>query len=668
VGQGILGRRRIRGYIISLSLLMAVLAFQNCSGGFKALDSSSNLTDAGELGDQTPPTAPQNPIALSNSPNAVVVTWESATDDTAIAGYRIYQNGSLTGTVASSANQYAVNGLSASTTYSFYIVAFDAAGNISSPSSLVTATTTTIILIPPGIRTANVNVQEGAAAVVMIERTGTGSPALNLNWVITSALSPAGDVTALSGSLIFPASSPSISFSIQTVDDNVVEGTEQLIVTITEAVSAVPVLTMTLTIIDNEPTTIADLKPGEWYEVPNSKIAAVAPSPLPPGSLAAVVSAWSGGAYDTKRDRYIVTGGGHGDYSGNELYIFDLKTLQWSRPWGPSALTDIPPCPDLPIWSLPTNSASRLGSQYKVEGAIVEGPVAADGFKWWRVDFDSGVDGWAMEHYLERITITPAPSGLKFAIGDRILPITAGREEYLDGTPASRHSYNGLDYLPNIDRLFVNGGSLWGGSGGMGVAAWLFDFVALKWTRTSDSQFNTIPYAAYDPVTKSVFTHRYARFYEHDVVADTWVVRGSYGPGISGNFTSVIDPITRKFILIGSGVFAWYDMTQAGNWELTFVPTTGDTAPNSGNSPGLAYDPTTQRVIAWIGGTDVYSLNTTTRVWKKLPAAASNMADPGLPTHTGTNGRFRYIPSKNLFIVVNSVTSNVFLYKLAPNP
>lgn len=81
---------------------------------------------------------------------------------------------------------------------------------------------------------------------------------------------------------------------------------------------------------------LEDLKPGEWYEVPDSRLDAVKPDPVPPGYVAAVMDAWSGAAFDGKRRRLVVWGGGHGDYSGNELYAFDMKTLKWSRVSEPS--------------------------------------------------------------------------------------------------------------------------------------------------------------------------------------------------------------------------------------------------------------------------------------------------------------------------------------------
>jgi hypothetical protein len=83
----------------------------------------------------------------------------------------------------------------------------------------------------------------------------------------------------------------------------------------------------------------ADLKPGEWYEVPNSKLVSVAPNPAPEGSVTAVMEAWSGGAYDSKRDQLLIWGGGHGDYAGNEVYGFSISTLKWTRLTNPSANT-----------------------------------------------------------------------------------------------------------------------------------------------------------------------------------------------------------------------------------------------------------------------------------------------------------------------------------------
>lgn len=82
---------------------------------------------------------------------------------------------------------------------------------------------------------------------------------------------------------------------------------------------------------------IDDLQPGHWLEVPSSHLDALDPCPSSDCSWSAVegvdavMNDWSGGAFDTFRDRLIVWGGGHGGYAGNEIYVFSLSTLSWER-------------------------------------------------------------------------------------------------------------------------------------------------------------------------------------------------------------------------------------------------------------------------------------------------------------------------------------------------
>lgn len=78
---------------------------------------------------------------------------------------------------------------------------------------------------------------------------------------------------------------------------------------------------------------IDTLQPGCWYEVPDTKLQSVFPEPPPSGATGprSVMDAWSGGAYDLARDRLLIWGGGHTDYAGNEIYAFDIDTLDWLR-------------------------------------------------------------------------------------------------------------------------------------------------------------------------------------------------------------------------------------------------------------------------------------------------------------------------------------------------
>ena len=78
--------------------------------------------------------------------------------------------------------------------------------------------------------------------------------------------------------------------------------------------------------------------------------------------------------------------------------------------------------------------------------------------------------------------------------------------------------------------------------------------------------------------------------------------------------------------------------------------------------PGLAYHTPSGKLVAWAGGPDVYVLDLATMAWTRVPGVGS--VNPGPAASRGTFGRFRYIESRDLFIVVNDVDLDVFVYRL----
>ncbi|MNN47479.1 Amylopullulanase precursor [compost metagenome] len=71
--------------------------------------------------------------------SSVDLSWSASTDNTGVAGYDVFVNGDKVGT--STGTNYTVGDLTAGTNYTFSVVAFDAAGNISVSSNTVSATT-----------------------------------------------------------------------------------------------------------------------------------------------------------------------------------------------------------------------------------------------------------------------------------------------------------------------------------------------------------------------------------------------------------------------------------------------------------------------------------------------------------------------------------------------
>ena len=89
-----------------------------------------------EFVDATPPTPPSNLTASAIAAGQMSLSWTGSTDNIGVTGYKVYRNDVLIQTVTS--NSYLDTGLDPNTSYSYYVKATDAAGNLSGPSNTVT--------------------------------------------------------------------------------------------------------------------------------------------------------------------------------------------------------------------------------------------------------------------------------------------------------------------------------------------------------------------------------------------------------------------------------------------------------------------------------------------------------------------------------------------------
>jgi endonuclease I len=88
--------------------------------------------------DTQAPTAPTNLVAATTT-TSITLNWSASTDNVAVSGYNVYMNNTLKTTVTTLTTT--ISGLTASTAYSFYVNAKDAAGNTSASSNTISATT-----------------------------------------------------------------------------------------------------------------------------------------------------------------------------------------------------------------------------------------------------------------------------------------------------------------------------------------------------------------------------------------------------------------------------------------------------------------------------------------------------------------------------------------------
>jgi len=92
------------------------------------------------LKDTTPPTKPASLTAHAVSASQINLVWSASTDTVGVTGYFVYRNATQVGNVSSSLS-YQDTGLNPSTTYTYTVAAYDAAGNISIQSPKASTTT-----------------------------------------------------------------------------------------------------------------------------------------------------------------------------------------------------------------------------------------------------------------------------------------------------------------------------------------------------------------------------------------------------------------------------------------------------------------------------------------------------------------------------------------------
>lgn len=91
--------------------------------------------------DPQAPTSPTNLAALNIGQTSFLLTWTASTDNIGVTGYDVYRGGVKINTSLVTGTAYNATGLTANTLYSFYVIARDAAGNSSSPSTTLPVST-----------------------------------------------------------------------------------------------------------------------------------------------------------------------------------------------------------------------------------------------------------------------------------------------------------------------------------------------------------------------------------------------------------------------------------------------------------------------------------------------------------------------------------------------
>jgi hypothetical protein len=251
-------------------------------------------------------------------------------------------------------------------------------------------------------------------------------------------------------------------------------------------------------------------------------------------------------------------------------------------------------------------------------------------------------------------------------------------ETLSDGKPNSRHTYAGLAYIAHANQMFSFGGSL-NQCGFFSNATWTLDLNTLKWKnmKPEGGPPAALPgaIAEYDPNSRMVFLHDTINLWNYDYEKNHYNRVGS-GQSLDYHMNGVIDPKRKVFFIVGAagtagGGLKAISIAPGSNYSMR--DWTGPAFASCGpllksGYPGLAYDSALDRIVGWPNFGDVVYLfdpdtkSCTTETFADGPPDSAHQGS--LHTSNGTNGRFRYFPSKDLIVLVNQANTNAYVLRL----
>lgn len=236
------------------------------------------------------------------------------------------------------------------------------------------------------------------------------------------------------------------------------------------------------------------------------------------------------------------------------------------------------------------------------------------------------------------------------------------RQQTVDGTPRSRHTYDGVEWLPRLKRLVVVGGAPWSKSGGGSRATWLFDPASRVWGRRALAPANTLhPASAVNSQTGHLWATSRYRVLRFDPEKNVWssvTGRGNYIQEGSAAFV----PASGTVVVFNKDGL-WGARTKGkGGGGLTRLSPSGE-GPAPSRYHGIDLHPATGDLYFWNGAADVWRLTADLSRWDRLsPKGAAPRRNKN---SRGVFGRWRYVPHLQRFIGIDNAEGNVWLFRPA---
>lgn len=415
---------------------------------------------------------------------------------------------------------------------------------------------------------------------------------------------------------------------------------------------------------------IAGMPPGSWAQASTNLFSSVwTPPDLRPLNLKSnptpskIILAWSGFAWDTRRGDLILYGGGHANYSGNDVYRWHSSSLTWERASLPSQITQIySTAAYMAIDGADAAPESAHTYDNNIYLPIVDRFLTLGGGL-----YDTGGP------YLRPDEVTP---GATRTTGPYVFDPSRANGNEVGGTTGS-HVQRVAPYAN------VVGGNMWQNRD-------------LTKNRPSDPQpraylsgctayseeggDDVVYISAYGGGGTSLDLFRYQISDVADPTTDLMSKVGRFWNGTAGQTTCTYDPSRELLVRTGSNTipFIFWDLTAAGPSNNDQRVGTNDSinafiAWLNANSLqmancGIDSDPGDGSYAIWCGGPEVWHLRApatnVTAGWSITMDAAGGTIQPSVDYGTGILGKWKYIPGYDVFMgLQDPVAGNIWIYK-----
>ncbi|KXJ39823.1 MAG: hypothetical protein AXA67_12235 [Methylothermaceae bacteria B42] len=389
------------------------------------------------------------------------------------------------------------------------------------------------------------------------------------------------------------------------------------------------------------------------------------PNPPPEGTVKGdpgrIIGAWSSMAWDSKRGDLIFYGGGHANYTGNDVYRWRASTLQWERASLPSAIKFTPLDHDpwggvftsvFGVDDAPVSAHTYDNSEYlpTVDRFVTFGGAAYGSGPFRRPDLASNSSILSGPYFWDPSKADPNKVG--GATGSQVNP---AKYPQVVGGNMWQNRDNILNSNINGRALesMVNGATAYTSEGGKDVL----------YIQSKNSLFKYTVNDLSDPSQDA---------YELvGTASDTFSGQGAGAYSPDHNLFLRMAGITKDFNL-------WLlDEPGENNKNINFVPQVvgGVFDFQKLGDYGMDYDPVRQRFILWGGDYDVWELLPPSDV-KNNPSEwtlnlLTNENDPIAPSLEGLEasfrgvlGKWKYSKELDAFLgVVDPVKGDVWAYK-----